>query len=344
MKKQTVEVLFIGNKTSNNCKSIGGANTYTEALYEQLIKDEELSIKFLQIRKVWAKGGQIFDYLIFPFRFLKAFYKADIISIHATWDFHLSLGPFVSLVSKIFKKRVIYHFFGGHFHNLYESYPFVIRLWLDKTILSSNYKLMETKRMIKFFERKNLKNFVWFPNSRKAQKMNKERITYSKNLVFVSRVSLSKGIDQIIKVSKTLPDDYTIDIYGPLDSCYINQSFGKARYKGVLMPDQVIEILKQNDILLLPTFHDGEGYPGIFVEAMSVGMPIICSRWNALDELVEDGYNGKLIQPKSISQLQEAILFFNQSNYREFSKNALKNFENFNIETVSNKLVKLYKV
>lgn len=344
MKKHKIKVLFIGNITSSNIKSIGGANTYTEALYEQLIKHDEIEIKFLQIRKIWAKGGQIFDYLIFPFRFLIAFYKFDVISIHATWDFHLSLGPFLSILSKLFKKRVIYHFFGGHFHNLYMSYPLVLRLWLDKTILSSSYKLMETKRMINFFESKNFKNFVWFPNSRERQEINIRPNKYSKKFVFVSRVSPSKGISQIIEVSKILPENYTIDIYGPLDNCYINESFGKAQYKGVLRPEQVIETLKQYDILLLPTFHSGEGYPGVFIEAMSIGMPIISSQWNALDELVEDGYNGKLIPPKSVSELQKAILFFTTNNYKEFSKNALSNFENFNIESVSDKLIKLYKV
>ncbi|MCA0131300.1 glycosyltransferase family 4 protein [Winogradskyella alexanderae] len=343
MEQQKIRVLFIGNKTSNNNKSIGGANTYTEALHFHLSNNEEIEVYFLEIRKRWYKGGQILDYITFPFKFLSVFHKFDVISIHATWDFHITLGPLLVLISKLFKKKIIYHFFGGQFHKLYNSFPSLLRKWLDKTILASNFKLMETKRMIRFFSDLNFKNFVWFPNSRMPQSVNLSLKEYSKKFVFISRVSPTKGINEIINVAGRLDSSFTIDIYGPLDQSYNRDSFAEANYRGVLKPEDVVATLRKYDVLLLPTFHDGEGYPGIFIEAMSIGMPIITTKWNALDELVEDNFNGKLIKPKSADELYDAILSINQSNFKKYLNNALEKFDEFNIELVVAQLVKLYK-
>ncbi|NRD18528.1 glycosyltransferase [Winogradskyella eckloniae] len=336
------KILLIGNIPGKNVNSIGGANTYTYALLKKLKSSDLIELDFIKIRFFWFKYGQVIDYIFFPFRFLFKIHKYDVISIHATWDFHLTIGPFIVFVSRLLGKKVIYHFFGGKFHKVYQSLPELIKKYLDLTILKSDYKLMETKRMIEFFkEHKRRDGFIWFPNSR--DKVDSEQKTYSKKFVFISRVTPNKGIDYIIEAIDVLDGKYTVDIYGPIDRNFYNNSFDKQTfYKGVLSSDEVISTLQCYDVLVLPTFHPGEGYPGIFIEAMSVGMPIIATKWNALDELIVDEYNGKLIEIKSTSDLVNAIKFFNENNYQTLSNNSLIKFNDFDINLMSKKIIDLY--
>lgn len=60
-------------------------------------------------------------------------------------------------------------------------------------------------------------------------------------------------------------------------------------YKGLIKPETVAEIMGQYDLLLFPTRHHGEGYPGTLVEAAMVGLPIIASKWRSLPEMFPDG-------------------------------------------------------
>lgn len=278
-------------------------------------------------------------------RFLFRFYKYEVISIHATWEFHLIVGPFVCFISKLFRKKVIYHFFGGKWHKKYDEYPVLLKRILNGTILKSDYKLMETKMMIAYFQKENIRNLIWFPNARKPHPEITNTVNFKKKCVFISRVTPTKGVNTILEVSNKLPEGYEIDIYGPLNKYYYNKkSFEDYRvsYKGVLQEAQVMETLKKYDLLLLPTYHPGEGYPGIIIEALSVGRPVITTRWNALGELVTSDFNGKLIPTKSVNGLKNAIEFFNTENYKDYSKNALTSFEQFNIFNISNKLIDLY--
>ena len=58
-------------------------------------------------------------------------------------------------------------------------------------------------------------------------------------------------------------------------------------YCDVVEPDNVLDVLWQYDALLLPTYQPGEGYPGVIIEACAVGLPVICTLWHRLPELVD---------------------------------------------------------
>ena len=248
------KILLLGNiPNPNNTKTIGGANTYTFEILRGLSKTSSITVDFYQIRHRWNKFGQIKDYLLLFFKLPFKIYKYKL----------------------FFKKKIVYHFFGGRFHKIYNSYPKVFRWWLNKTIFKSDKILVETLEMKYFFENQGLKNMVWFPNSRKSSKNKIQAKNYQKRFVFVSRVTPTKGVDYLKEASSLLSKDYTLEIYGPLnDSYYNSESLKEYGYKGNLEPSKVLDTLLNFDVLILPTFHPGEGYPGIFIEAMSIGMEL----------------------------------------------------------------------
>jgi glycosyltransferase involved in cell wall biosynthesis len=78
------------------------------------------------------------------------------------------------------------------------------------------------------------------------------------------------------------------------------------------------EFLGQLDAEALAQFYHGarmvvfatrcyEGFPTVLLEAMSYGLPIICSQIGGLSEIVEDGKTGLLYEPGNITELTERI-------------------------------------
>jgi glycosyltransferase involved in cell wall biosynthesis len=70
--------------------------------------------------------------------------------------------------------------------------------------------------------------------------------------------------------------------------------------------DNVGDYLAAFDLFILPSNKEGIG--GILLDAMDQSLPVIASRVGGLPEIVRDGDNGLLIEPRSPEQLQVAIL------------------------------------
>ena len=59
------------------------------------------------------------------------------------------------------------------------------------------------------------------------------------------------------------------------------------------------------DVLAMPSFH--EGLPMVLVEAMLAGLPVVATRVGGIPEVVVDGANGLLVEPRDIFGLSEAL-------------------------------------
>jgi glycosyltransferase involved in cell wall biosynthesis len=71
------------------------------------------------------------------------------------------------------------------------------------------------------------------------------------------------------------------------------------------------ELYAEHDILVFPSLM--EGLPSVLLEAMAAGMPVITTETCGMPDVVEDGVNGRLIQPGSAAAIEEAILYFANS-------------------------------
>ena len=134
-------------------------------------------------------------------------------------------------------------------------------------------------------------------------------------LCYVSRVEKSKGLDTLKKMSMLLSEDgldeyVKIDFYGQKTDTYFDEYLNDIeiyQYKGVLQPNEVIPTLKRYDALIFPSHYEGEGCPGILVEALSASLPIIASDWKYNNEFVTNGDNGFLCNPFNANEYIEAI-------------------------------------
>jgi glycosyltransferase involved in cell wall biosynthesis len=100
-----------------------------------------------------------------------------------------------------------------------------------------------------------------------------------------------------------------IDIYGPLfDDIPVSLFDQNPRisFKGPIAHVDVIPTMKQYDAFVFPTHHEGEGYPGVILEAYNAGLPVIASDWRAIPEIVDE-YSGVLVRPKDPGALAQAM-------------------------------------
>ncbi|NPA81727.1 MAG: glycosyltransferase family 4 protein [Epsilonproteobacteria bacterium] len=333
-------LLLIGPRLTKNDPTITGG---TMILFERLLRDlDKLGVEYKTI-DTNALNYKNFAHAWFSavFQFLKNIKNYDHTSIHGTINHYLFVAPIVIFVSKILKKSVSLRKFAGNFDKVYEKGNFLVKKDIEYILKNSNVNFFETKYLVEYFKKFN-KNTYWFPNVRERKIEPDLNRNFRKRFVFMSQVREEKGMKELLEASNMMDDDYTLDVYGFFYKNEFNEDFFKgykANYKGALLADEVLDVLKTYDVLVLPSYR--EGYPGIVIEAFSLGIPVIVTKLPSLKEIVEDKVNGILIDVGSSEQIWEAMKSFNEENYGRFVKEAYKAFEPFDSMKRTKKFLEL---
>lgn len=118
--------------------------------------------------------------------------------------------------------------------------------------------------------------------------------------VFLSRVHPDKGCAMIVNCAKRLnelgyEDRFIVDFYGRIDERFEDflpmlYGVGNVNYQGFLslVENAGYDKLSTYDMMLFPTYWDGEGFPGIVIDAYIAGVPIIASNWNCNEEVIDE--------------------------------------------------------
>lgn len=300
---------------------IGGDTTLFSYLVEDLLRNDQFDVQTLntargslwnnQLVNLWAALRVVAGILSHGAR-------VDIVSFHANRRGMFMFGPLVYAITRLYRKPLAMRLFGGWFHKYYEARGRFGQWLLRNTVLSAERCLFETKGLVAFFQQVGRGNPSWLSNYTRLELTRAKRPNSSyqrttcKRLVFVGRVKVMKGIDTILECAGKLPDGVSIDVYGPLHDYTAEQidegGQGQIRYRGVLGREQIVERLWDYDALLLPTFFDTEGYPGVIIEAFCAEMPVITTRRGAIPEIVDDSC-GILIEPGNSQELRDAIQY-----------------------------------
>ena len=321
-------------------REIGGA----VVLFENLIQEfEENKINFYIIdTNKKAHRFRLISFASILYQSIKFFKKTDVLLLNSSGDYFYIL-PSLLFINYFYKKKIFLRKFGGELDRSLQNKikgPLIRYLFPKLDGL-----FVESKKLAKIFSGIN-KNVVWFPNVRKKYHSSivSRHQKYSGKFVFISQLKFTKGAGVLIEAFSKLDKKYTIDFYGPVIDDVLEQKIknkANINYNGTLLPGEVFNTLSNYDVVILPTFYEGEGYPGIIIEAYSCCKPVITTNWNQIPEIVEDGKTGYLIAPQSSFAIVEAVEKFNAENYDYFSRNACNKFKEFDSEIVTKNIIKV---
>ena len=321
-------------KNKSNPSKTGG----TVVLFELLLK--ELTKKGIDFEVIDTLKDNypntLSAYFSISLQLIRKIRHYEYISLHATTNSLIAIGPVMILLAKIFKRKTSIRKFAGNLHEIYENTYFIKRYIINYVLKNSTINFFETKYLVKYFSQFNTHTY-WFPNVRETTLSPVIPRKYKKKFVYIGTINEEKGIEQIIEVSTKLSDDITLDLYGPIiDKKYSDVMFKKKdiNYKGQLESKDVIAVMNKYDILILPSYR--EGYPGVIIEAFSLGIPSISTKLDGIMEMIENKKNGILINVKNSKELEKEIINMNELKYTQLSKNAYISFNDYESKKQTN--------
>jgi len=114
-------------------------------------------------------------------------------------------------------------------------------------------------------------------------------------------------------------------------------------FAGEVPNEKIPEYMVASDVFALPSLSEGFGI--VNLEAMASGLPAVVSNVSGLPEIIKDGENGFLVEPRNPLEIAKKIqLLLEDNKLRErISRNNKEKAKSYNWESVVEKLEKVYQ-
>lgn len=128
-----------------------------------------------------------------------------------------------------------------------------------------------------------------------------------KVVTFVGRVSAEKGINEFVDAAKRLPH-ISFKVAGNIDSKYHipDDVPSNIDFLGFVGGEDLNSLYRQSRIIVVPSKWY-EGFPNVIVQGMLLERPIVTTNIGAMQSIIDDGVNGRLVPPGDATQLSSAI-------------------------------------
>lgn len=318
------KILFIGD-CGNFKNTSNGVYAKNIQLFNRL-KEVFVTLKHVNTNN-WKKNPSV---LLNVLRSIWQYRKKDIIISLNTYSSY----KLIKIVKRLFPSiRLNYFVIGGILPN------FISQLEMKQRECYSIVKwfMVESQEMKRKMELLGYKNVIHIPNFKKIayipEKSTETSVPF--RFVFLSRIIPEKGCDLIMEATRRInkeigEDKFLVHFYGKIDDSYESQflkiinEIPNAEYKGFLNLADVsnYDVLASYSAMLFPTFWKGEGFPGILIDAMIAGTPVIASEWGYNTEIIENGTTGIIIESKNVDELANAMNSFicNHSKVAEMTR------------------------
>ena len=114
-------------------------------------------------------------------------------------------------------------------------------------------------------------------------------------------------------------------------------------FVGKVPNEEVPQYMIASDVFVLPSL--SEGFPNVILEAMACGLPIVVTKVRGLPEIIEEGKNGFLVEPRSPEQIAEKVLqLLEDDDLRErISRNNKEKVKQYSWERIMRRLEDVYR-
>ena len=290
----------------------GGATILFQQLVAELQAQPDVAVNVVDTSHSRSRISGLWRLLSITYHAITLIWRSDVVSLHVSSMRAALYAAFLWILCSAAGRPWVLRIFGDASvkHSKMSARQ---RELMDWILWRCPLLLVETRIAEQYF-RPRCRRVEWYPNSRPlvGAAPRKER-SETARFVFIGHVKPSKGIRDIFAAVHSLGNAATVDVYGPLRNGIETGDFTSAvRYRGELPREKVANLISTYDVLLLPTYYSGEGYPGVILEAFAAGLPVIATRWQAIPEVVTDE-NGILVEPHDTFHLAAAMQYLMQS-------------------------------
>lgn len=244
-------------------------------------------------------------------------------------------------------RQVIYFVIGGDLGKKVEGHL------NNVPVLKSFHKILVQGHYMKDqLNNVGLSNVEVLPNFKPIGELlaKRNRPTGGIKFVFLGRLIEEKGVGLLIDASRKLYEEYgkkfLVTFYGSQTNTYSQGYFDTLdcdyiSYGGFLnlKSKEGLRQLSEYDVMVFPTYFEGEGFPGVLIDAFKAGLPVIASDFHANPDVISNSSLGVLIKPKDVDSLKSAMLEFieNPSRIPIMSMAVQKEVCKYDIDKVLNK-------
>jgi N-acetyl-alpha-D-glucosaminyl L-malate synthase BshA len=180
----------------------------------------------------------------------------------------------------------------------------------------------------------------------------KQTNEFKKTILFVGTLRPVKGIDYLIKAmyiihNKSPFTNLLIVGDGPekdkLQTLVHELSLQDCiHFAGKVPNEKIPEYMAQADIFALPSLSESFGI--VNIEAMASGLPIVTTNVGGLPEIVKNGENGFVVEPKNPEVFAEKILLILKDNdlRKKFSEQNREKAKEYSWDDIVEKLIFIY--
>ena len=137
-------------------------------------------------------------------------------------------------------------------------------------------------------------------------------------VLYTGRLAPVKGIETLLGAAKLVHDrnpGITFVLAGPWQMPHPPEAYGLqldrksvigVQWVGPRVQSELIDLYKRATLFVMPSYYESFGIS--MVEAMTFGLPVVCTRAGGIPETVDDGVTGLLVEPGNSLQLADTML------------------------------------
>jgi glycosyltransferase involved in cell wall biosynthesis len=355
-------VLFIGafNKNTKDGSTGGQLFACTSLLNSELSQlynfiKIDTTAETVPAPPVYKRLGKVSTRFV-KFLFNLTFRRIETVLIFSSARLSFVEKGMMAIISRVFRKRVVFAPRSGLSLEDYETSPFM-RWFMPKVITSSTFIICQGEIWKEFYKKISKCNDGKFVIIQNWINSNEYFIFNKINskiplIIYIGWLEEHKGIIDLLNSLKRLHlcnREFRCHIYGNgslYEKCevFINDNFPPdyVCLKGWANQEIKSDALKSADIYVMPSHF--EGFPNALLEAMISEIAVIATNVGAVEEIVIDGFNGLITEshnPVKLAQNLETLLL-EPDKRTQYAIEAKKTvLERFTLEIAVEKLKKI---
>ncbi len=282
--------------------------------------DSKVDLKYIGTMREGSKVKKLLIAATAYLSFLHALGSCDVVHVNASSDSSIMRKSFFIKAAYRRNKKIVFHQHGGDFKNYFENQISEKRRnYLREILDMADVMLVLTKSWKDYFSGlTDAGKIQVFPNCVPVESIPGGNIPdFSTGrdmtkLLFLGRICKDKGIDELLEAVSAIAQknkDIKLFVGGIYEEeGYKNriESNDHVKYLGWISGKEKEKYLKECGIYVLPSYY--EGFPVSVLEAMAGGCVVVASEVGGIPDIVTNGENGVLIQPKDVESLKNAVL------------------------------------